>query len=368
MRSIYLYIVSAVLILGFLMPQRGPKRIYYITVVTLIHSFVSGFRYCHLTGDLIKYQTTFHIMGTAGWFDSILWSNGKNFGFHYFLKLLHVLTNGNYQIVLLLTAIVIHGILAYLVFRYSPSPWFSFLVWNCLGFYIFGFSALKQSLAMAFVMLSFDAIARRNASYYLICIAIAGSIHLPALVFLPAYWLCRVKVNAHSLLFYLLAGILVFICKDVVVSFLHSFYYEDSVTFAYSGSLGNRFVMIALFALFSVLFSGFGDPRLEYLFPIMAISALLQMLSGFGNLFTRLADYYFQLSVLYLPLVFRTENVKQYPSLFPLFPFNRKSKYLLTAMVCMFLVWFYYRYNLSITIANPLDDYLNYRFLWDVTG
>lgn len=366
MRNIYLYIVAAVLMLGFFLPQKGEKRIFYIIAVCLIHIFVSGFRYCHLTGDLIKYQTTFHLMGKAAWSDPVLWHDGKNFGFHYFLKLVHLITGGDYQAVLLLIAISIHAVLGYMVYRYSPSPWFSFLIWNCLAFYIFGFSAIKQSLAMAFVMLSFDAIARRKLGYYLICTAAAASIHLPALVFFPAYFMCRIKVTSHTILLYLLAGILLYVFKDPFVRFLQSFYYEDSIVFTFSGSVGNRFIMILLLTMFGILFSGFDNPHLEKLFHIMAISTLLQMLSGFDNLFTRMTDYYFQLSVLFLPMVFTAYHAPSSNHMTALFQFNSKSRQVLTVFLCLFLIWFYYTYNINITLAHPVDDYLNYRFMWDV--
>ena len=68
------------------------------------------------------------------------------------MKLIAMLTNSNYQIFLLIVAIIIETAVAILIYKYSPRPWLSYLVWNCVGFYIFGFSAVKQSLSMAFVV------------------------------------------------------------------------------------------------------------------------------------------------------------------------------------------------------------------------
>ena len=49
MRSIYMTIVAATLVFGFLMPQTGPRRKNYILLMTAIHIFISGFRYQFLT-------------------------------------------------------------------------------------------------------------------------------------------------------------------------------------------------------------------------------------------------------------------------------------------------------------------------------
>lgn len=368
MRNIYLYIVAATLILGYLMPQKGEKRKQYIIVMTLIHIFVSGFRYQFLTGDLMKYNTIYNTIAYQSWFSEDVLQEGRNFGFFWLMKAIYFLTNGNYQTLLFAVTFVIHVVLAIIVYRYSPAPWMSYLVWNCLAFYIFGFSAVKQSLAMAFVMLSFIGIAEGKLRFFLLNMLIAGSLHMPALVFLPAYWFCQLKVKPISFVFYLLMGTVLFLLKDYLVEFVRTLYYEDTdMTFKYSGSLGNRFVMILAFTLFSLLFTGYDNPHMEKLFHIMAFSTMLQMFSSYDNVFTRMTDYYFQFSTLYLPMLFFNDNQpRQSHSLQPVFLFNKRSRNLLAGLICVFIIWFYYTYNINISIASSVDDYLNYRFMWDV--
>ena len=53
--KIYYYMVAAVLVLGFLLPQRGRQRKWYILLMAAVHTFVCGWRYMYLTGDLRKY-------------------------------------------------------------------------------------------------------------------------------------------------------------------------------------------------------------------------------------------------------------------------------------------------------------------------
>lgn len=367
MRNIYLYIVAATLVFGWLMPQTGKNRKYYIILMTLIHIFVAGFRYNHLTGDLMKYHHTFNIMADSGWFSENVINSGKNTGFMMFLKLVNHLTGGDFQMVLIIIAVVIQVVLAYMIWRYSPAPWMSFLVWNCLGFYLFGFNAIKQAFAMAFVMLSFIGIEQKKPKCFLFWMAIAGFIHMPSLIFLPAYWFCQRKIRSSTVAFYVLLGTVLFLLKDQFVGFIKSFYYEDDQIFIFSGELGSRFIMLLGFSLFSILFSGFENRNLEKLFPLMAISTMLQMLAGYDHIFTRMTDYYFQFSVLYLPMLFFRDNQPtQHFALRPVFAFNRRSKYLMAAVLCLFVMWFYYTYNINITIVNAVDNYLNYRFMWDV--
>lgn len=364
----YILMVAATLLFGALMPQTGPKRKHYIILMTVLHTCLCGFRYMFITGDLHKYYYTFLSSGSYGWLSPELLAEGRNTGFYVFNKILYHLSGGDFQVLLFTIAAIVHISLACVVYRYSPRPWFSYLVWNCMGFYIFGFSAIKQALAMAFVMLSFVGIAERRLGFYLTMMAIAGSIHMPAIVFLPAYWFSSMKVRPNTVLLYVLAGIALFVFKNQFVAFIKSFYYEDDLVLIHSGEIGNRMIMILGFTLFGLLFRGFRDPVMEKLFPVMAVAAALQLLAGFDHIFTRMTDYYFQLSVLYLPMTFfpRENAYLRKDGLGAVFPFNRRSLALMAAVIAAFVLWFYWTYAINITIGYEVDNYLNYRSMWDV--
>ena len=365
--SIYLVVVAATLVLGALMPQRGRKRIWYILLMVAVHTFICAFRYEHLTGDLMKYHTIFNGLDRYDWFSEEVFQEGRNSGFMLLMKLINQITGEDFQILLILIAVVIHVILGYMIWKYSPAPWMSFLVWNCMSLYIVGFSAIKQALAMSFVMLSFLAISRKKPVLFLLIMTVAGLIHVPSLIFLPAYWLAQMRVNRNTLLLYVVLGILLYIFKAQFVEFIASFYYEEDEVFIFSGEVGSRFVMLLGFALFGILFRGFSNPDFEKLFHLMIVGALLQMLAGFDNIFTRMADYYFQFSVLYIPMTFVSgSKALQRSGLKTVFPFNERSMKVITAVIVVFVIWFYHTYSINIEIAYEVDDYLNFRFMWDV--
>ena len=81
-----------------------------------------------------------------------------------------------------------------------------------------------------------------------------------------------------------------------------------------------------------------------------------------------MTDYYFQLSVLYLPLTFfhREDAREDRLGMRPILPFNWRSMMLITAVVAVFLLWFYWTYAINVVISNEVDNYLNYRTMWDV--
>lgn len=365
--EIYLYLVAATLLFGWLMPQSGRKRKNYIILMAAIHTFVCGFRYQYLTGDLMKYQWGYAHMYQHGWLSEEVVQEGRNTGFFWLEKLIAQLAGNDFQVFLFLLALFGEIVVAVIVYRYSPAPWMSYLVWNCLGFYVFGFSAIKQALAMAVIMLAYIGVAERRVGFYLAMMAIAVAFHTPALIFLPVYWIVNGRVSPKRIGGYLLLGVLVFVFKDQVVTFMQSVYYEEEELLMYSGHLGGRFFLLLLITCCGVLLKGFEEQRFEQLFQLMAIACVLQMLASYDNLFTRLADYYFQFSVLFIPMLFYHSGEQRRPTrLRAMVSFNKRSRAAMALVVSACLIWFYYTTNIGVEIAYATDDYTNFRFMWDV--
>ena len=67
MIEIYWFIAIAAIVLGLLLPQQGRKKIYYIVIMAAIHTFVCGFRYQYLTGDLQAYHNVYVTLPQYGW-------------------------------------------------------------------------------------------------------------------------------------------------------------------------------------------------------------------------------------------------------------------------------------------------------------
>lgn len=366
-KSIYYIIIAAVIILGMVTAQKGEGKKTYIVIMAVLHAFVCGFRYQFLTGDLIRYNTLFNNFRYFGWFSEEVFQNGRNFGFQWLMKAVNHLTGGDYQFFLLLVAVTVEIAVAILIFRYSPKPWLSYLMWNCIGFYVFGFSAVKQSLAMALLIFAYINIIEGKPKRFILWTVLAGTIHLPALIFLPAYPIAKLKLNIKSLIGYVFTAAMIFFFRSPIISLVRDIYYTDNDTdFASDTFLGTRFIMMCIMLVIGMLMKGFKGKHFSSLFMLIGVAAVLQMFCGYDNVFTRLADYYFQFVILYVPMLFEDFEEDYYPQrLEPQIVFDDSMKKMLIVFITVFAIYFY-----SISALAPieveLDDYTNYRFFWEV--
>lgn len=365
--KIYYYMVLAVLGFAFFLPQHGKQKKYYVMLMAVLHTFVCGWRYMYLHGDLRKYAWTYYTITESGWFSEEVFNGGRNFGFFWLQKLFSHITNGDFQIFLIFLAIVTEVAVAVIIYRYSPSPWLSYLLWNCFGFYILGFALIKQALAMAVLMGSFDAIMREKPTRFIAFTALAGCIHAPALIFLPAYWLVKNRLSGKRIFLYGIAVMLIFLFRNPIVTFVSQFYYEET-DYMVSTSVGGRFWMVAALLLVGIALRGINGKNFTKLFNLMVVAAILQMFSGFDNVFTRLTDYYFQFLILYLPMVFYPEKDRAFEHSSPSQRIKLNPSQKVAALLCVVMLscLFYYKTNLSTKIEVDTDNYLNYRFCWEV--
>ena len=195
-----------------------------------------------------------------------------------------------------------------LIYKYSPNPVQSILYHFGLLYFTFHFSALKQSIAMAILMLAFDGIIEKKPVKFIFLVLLAGQFHFPAMIFLPAYWIAKIKPGRAYLL--LLAGLLVvtFVFRNQIINFLIKYYKDhetnidlSDVTFLRTKAL-IMIVIVAAAVVFRVPTAE--DRQYVILLQICGIAIAFQTFCGYNNIFERLADYYFQFAVIFIPMVF----------------------------------------------------------------
>lgn len=284
---------------------RSKKRC--VVLITIILALFSGLRSWWM-GDLIKYYTLYVRCTGPDWYAALTEDTG-NLGIRWFFHYSNAL-GISYDNCLLIIAAFAAITLGILVYRYSPSPYWSYMMYIAMGFYLFTFSGLKQTIAMGFLILAAVNMLEDKFWKYLFWVLVASWFHAPALIFLAAYHFCHQKLNVWY--FIVLTGLfaVMFVFRTQIVNFLSTLYYDDQDAFTAidSSKVGGRFMMMVLIMVLGLVLRPLHQWDKVYLrvFNLMALAAALQTMSVFDNNFTRLTDYYYQFVVLFVPLMLQS--------------------------------------------------------------
>lgn len=344
-----------ILLMAILIRDRGK----YLIVVCSAMFAVYGLHKATAIGidSASSYIHIFNASGSINYGDISL----RNIGFEYFTKFFHHLSRGNYQLYITTIAAFVSYSFYRFIKKYSVNPLLSIMWYFGMLYYIFMFSAVKQSIAMSILLYAFDALMDRKMIRYVIIVLVATLFHGPALVLLPAYWLSEVRIGKDYLLLIVIVLSITYIFRSKILQFMFLFY-ESGETLAFEPKFigGKVIYMLIVIAIAIALRTPKQENRLYSTMLIFAgIAVVLQTFCYYNNIFERLADYYYQFSVLLIPLIF--EKVGETNGLVKFDPRSAKIVRIFGSLLIMsFAIWRFYEY---INVTASLY-FLPFKFFW----
>ena len=261
----------------------------------------------------------------------------RSVAFRWLMKLVYDLTDGDYQWFVGIVALFVMIAVAQFVQRYSPSPVQSFLYYLGLLLYTLMFNVLKQSIAMALVLFAFNAIIDRKMIRFLFLIVVASMFHFPALVFLPAYWIANMRLGKTYLLFLAVLFVVTFLMRDQLVEWMTDTY-DTAIVDNGRRFLANKVIVMLIIIVAALIIRPPHHEDRVYvsLLMLIGVATVIQTFSSYNNTFERLADYYFQFSIVFIPMVFEEVKTKRrYLSERELMLVHRAGPYIF----CAFAIW-----------------------------
>ena len=363
--TVYTWLVIFLVSAGFLINgnKKGSKK--FIIAAFLLLFAVMGLRDVYAfgldaSGSNGSYPVIYRSIGNSEWSEIVgKGENNYNIGFAFLLKLHYELTGGNYQ--LLISLISLFVIVSYIRFidKYSPSPIQSILCFLGLLYYPFLFDALKQALAMAVLLFAFDAVIEKKPIKFIIFVIIAALFHFPALIFLPAYWIGRIKLGRGYIILLGLLLLITYLFRDRILNLMLETYGEGDISTSMEGIrfLRNKVIIMTVFAVFAVFIRppASGDMVYNTLLMFLGISIIFQTFCGYNNIFERLADYYFHTSIVLIPMLL--EKGGKFRTRYEMAK-NDQVLIAATLLICGFAIWRFLSYVNDSPFFNP------YRFFW----
>lgn len=327
----YYLLVVFVLAFAFLMQGDRAGNYKYIYLAVLLLFCVYGLRDAYSIGNdsSTSYLHQFQTVGETEWKDLPLVKGAdsqsvpesdsdldsrfnKNIGISWVMKAVYDSTDGDYQIFIVLISAFVMIALAHFVRKYSPSPVQTILLYFGLLFFTFNFSALKQSVAMGFILLSFDGVVERKPLKFLVLLWLAVLFHFPALVFLPAYWIANMKIGRSYLLLIVIMFAATYLFRDTLLDWMTDAY-ETQIIDTNIRFLANKVIVMIIILVAAVIVRPPHSSDRIYCSVLMlvGVAAVLQTFSSYNNTFERLADYYFQFAVVLIPMVFEKTHTER---------------------------------------------------------
>lgn len=239
--------------------------------------------------------------------------------------------------------------IAWVIYKYSPNIIFSYWVFASFQFYHFGFSGLRQAIALAFTCLAFHFIVEKKIIYFVGLVLLASTFHTSAIMFIPAYWLYqKVNMNEKTLIISLvLLIVVVFFIKDIAFSLLVLLFGGEKYSSALMESTVPSYNLLILFILILVATYMSKVETLIKLRSFMLMAVLFQSLGIIAIYATRMAYYYSIFFVLTIPFVVETTTYLS-------------DKKMIRSGICLFLAWFFFYCN-----ASGYLEVIPYKFFWE---
>jgi len=262
-----------------------------------------------------------------------------------------------FRILLILISVFTVGTFVYITYLYSKDQLVSCMAYLAFEFYLFGFSGLRQAIAMSFVMWAFHFCAKKKLVLFALMVAIAVGFHRTSIVFLACYFAKHFKWNKQRII--LIIVIFLFLIPRIsdIGDFIIEYFSGGFEEFSSSGSFGTISFIILLLIIAEFMFNNpIKNKENENVLinNIMLGAFFIQLLSSISYNFSRLNLYFFQFVVIYLPnIVYNVDSKNN------LIKFSKDSKKYLFFGLVVVLVYIYY-----VRLQGEPYGILPYKYMW----
>lgn len=190
------------------------------------------------------------------------------------------------------------------IYKHSPMPFLSFMLYCSFPYYVFCFSGMRQGLAYALTLYSYKYIKEKKLIKFLILIIIAFYFHKSALVFLPAYFIGQMKLNKFVFILSGAIGAFIYAFRNLLAGFVAENMFETyEVMSSRTSEWSIMCIIIVLVGI--ILFDHVKkeEPDCDSIYCIMIIGAVLTLFQTVTSNGARIVDYYYMYVIIFIPKI-----------------------------------------------------------------
>ena len=235
-------------------------------------------------------------------------SEGYDFGFNLFNKLMIVFCQNNYTIYFLTIYAFVCFSLYVFISQNSKDYCVSQLMLLSLGFTFFFFTGLRQTIAMSILMHAYNAQKKRKFVWCILLTVLAATFHSTALIFLLILPIRFIKFRKAIIFVAPVFVILAYIFQAQIFSFFSSLLPDDlydayGKSYISSVNMTGLIIQITIFvvSLFYLWKHLNQDNEANFLLNVYVIGMVFQAMTGTLAEFFRLSMYFSIFGVILIP-------------------------------------------------------------------
>lgn len=214
----------------------------------------------------------------------------------------------NYTVFLTIIAILIYVPLYRLIYKYSPYPLLSIILYFGLGFFAYSLGIFRQFIALSIVIAGTDFIIKREIYKWLLTVFFASLFHKSSLICLPLYFLQNLNYMDCAITSLVFQFVFLLLGRDLLeLVFQMIDYYRGYIGSSFDKNGGSY---ISLIVFEAMMFFGAihyklrrNFNNLQFVLNSVPVICVLQVLAYQFNLFGRTIIYYSIFLILYIPIM-----------------------------------------------------------------
>ena len=363
---VHLLIIFTLLILGIILTLSNKKvlKIIFLVLTFCILFILSAFRSANIGNDTYEYLQMYNKFGQALNIFEI--DTDIEMGFVIINKILYSI-NPSSIFLLIVTSALILSVMLIFIYKNSNMVWLSVFLFINFRIYYFTLSGIRQSIALAIVLVSYKFLTEKKAIPFVITVLLASTFHMSAILFLIVYPISNIKYTKRVLAQYMVIGIFLLSLFNVFITLVFRFFpkYRVYLTSSYFESIKIasivEFLIIFIVLIFGLVVSYKNNnllnlgSRLEFLksnimFHIITLAVVINLVSINAGVIQRAALYFFIFVIIFVPKVIAE--------------IKNKELRVLTTYIIIILT---FTYNITILMYRPEWQYVYpYEFFWQI--
>lgn len=302
--QINFWILAILAILQFYVSSKQLKKfLYFLMCFNLL--FFAIFRAPDVGADWTSYVYSFQRLDQMPWqqiFSSSSLLSGVELGYVVLSKLISLISEDPQALVIIL-ALIVYPVQFKFIYKHSDRPGLSLLVYLAMDGFEFGYTYLRQAIALTFILLSYKYIRERNLFKFCVYVFIAFLFHRSAVLVVPFYFLYGFKLERKTVFSVFASSIVLYLAGGLLLQLIFSVFGKVYVNEFIAGRNRYIFMWVMGFLIYELLVRKnlidkenkmiIGKKEnYKFLMVGFLLASTVQSLAMVSDVFVRATEYY----------------------------------------------------------------------------